>query len=104
MAKVGRIVILCCLSCITIACTLTAHFCLMHLLLQRHPHLFFNHFVESIFYFNNYEAHSGQLFTAFMSVFPFCRCCSALVLFCRYLPLHAIGSVHCYLHFCDLLM
>ncbi|XP_067127174.1 condensin-2 complex subunit D3-L-like [Centruroides vittatus] len=30
-----------------------------HLLLQRHPHMFFQHFVESIFFYNCYTSHSS---------------------------------------------
>ena len=37
-----------------------AHFCLINLMLQQHPSIFFNHFVESIYYFNNYEGHAGE--------------------------------------------
>ncbi|XP_055987450.1 condensin-2 complex subunit D3 isoform X2 [Sorex fumeus] len=32
-------------------------FCLVHLLLKRSPGLFFQHFTECIFHFNNYEKH-----------------------------------------------
>ncbi|XP_070256151.1 condensin-2 complex subunit D3 isoform X1 [Myotis yumanensis] len=32
-------------------------FCLAHLLLKRNPAMFFQHFVECIFHFNNYEKH-----------------------------------------------
>ncbi|XP_046375579.2 condensin-2 complex subunit D3-like isoform X1 [Haliotis rufescens] len=35
-----------------------AEFCLIHLLLQRQPTMFFHHFVECIFHFNAYQAHS----------------------------------------------
>jgi len=49
-------------------CVFAAHFCLIHLLLQRHPNLFFNHFIESIFYFNNYEGHTGKLLLAYVFV------------------------------------
>ncbi|XP_054985998.1 condensin-2 complex subunit D3 isoform X2 [Sorex araneus] len=34
-----------------------AEFCLVHLLLKRSPALFFQHFTECIFHFNNYEKH-----------------------------------------------
>ncbi|XP_028619764.1 condensin-2 complex subunit D3 [Grammomys surdaster] len=34
-------------------------FCLAHLLLKRNPTMFFQHFIECIFYFNSYEKH-GQ--------------------------------------------
>lgn len=34
-------------------------FCLVHLLLTRQPTVFFHHFVECIFHFNNYEKHKG---------------------------------------------
>ncbi|XP_076968507.1 condensin-2 complex subunit D3 isoform X2 [Tamandua tetradactyla] len=33
-------------------------FCLVHLLLKRNPVMFFQHFIECIFHFNNYEKHS----------------------------------------------
>ncbi|XP_062948928.1 condensin-2 complex subunit D3 isoform X1 [Cynocephalus volans] len=32
-------------------------FCLAHLLLKRNPAMFFQHFIECIFHFNNYEKH-----------------------------------------------
>ncbi|KAM6158642.1 LOW QUALITY PROTEIN: condensin-2 complex subunit D3 [Rhynchocyon petersi] len=32
-------------------------FCLVHLLLKRNPVMFFQHFIECIFHFNNYEKH-----------------------------------------------
>ncbi|XP_075420178.1 condensin-2 complex subunit D3 isoform X2 [Tenrec ecaudatus] len=32
-------------------------FCLVHLLLKRNPVMFFQHFIECIFHFNNYEHH-----------------------------------------------
>nr|XP_045000999.1 condensin-2 complex subunit D3 isoform X1 [Jaculus jaculus] len=32
-------------------------FCLAHLLLKRNPTMFFQHFIECIFHFNNYEKH-----------------------------------------------
>ncbi|XP_012585422.1 PREDICTED: condensin-2 complex subunit D3 isoform X2 [Condylura cristata] len=32
-------------------------FCLAHLLLKRNPIMFFQHFIECIFHFNNYEKH-----------------------------------------------
>jgi len=53
-------------------CVLAAHFCLTNLLLQRHPSLFFNHFVESLFYFNNYEAHPGKLFAYLYMLCHYC--------------------------------
>ncbi|KAK3759512.1 hypothetical protein RRG08_045798, partial [Elysia crispata] len=34
-----------------------AEFCLEHLLLKKHPNMFFNPFVECIFHFNNYQDH-----------------------------------------------
>ncbi|KAH9495177.1 Condensin-2 complex subunit D3 [Bulinus truncatus] len=34
-----------------------AEFCLEHLLLQKHPNLFFHPFIECIFHFNNYQNH-----------------------------------------------
>lgn len=38
-----------------------AEFCLTHLLQVRHPGMFYQHFVESIFFFNSYEKHKGTL-------------------------------------------
>ncbi|XP_076344114.1 condensin-2 complex subunit D3-like [Tachypleus tridentatus] len=35
-----------------------AEYCLGHLLLRRHPHIFYQHFVECIFYFNCYLSHN----------------------------------------------
>ncbi|CAG5124902.1 unnamed protein product, partial [Candidula unifasciata] len=35
-----------------------AEFCLEHLLLKKHPSLFFHPFLECIFHFNNYQTHS----------------------------------------------
>ncbi|VDI33710.1 condensin-2 complex subunit D3, partial [Mytilus galloprovincialis] len=35
-----------------------AEFCLVHLLMQRHPTMFFQHFLECIFHFNAYEDHA----------------------------------------------
>ena len=37
-----------------------AEFCLEHLLLVRHPGMFYQHFVECIFFFNSYEKHKGM--------------------------------------------
>ena len=37
----------------------TAEFCLGHLLFTRHPTMFYQHFVECVFHFNNYEKHRG---------------------------------------------
>lgn len=37
-----------------------AEFCLEHLLLVRHPGMFYQHFVECIFFFNSYEKHKGE--------------------------------------------
>ena len=34
-----------------------AEFCLGHLLFTRHPTMFYQHFVECVFHFNNYEKH-----------------------------------------------
>ncbi|KAL3841668.1 hypothetical protein ACJMK2_019782 [Sinanodonta woodiana] len=34
-----------------------AEFCLVHLLMQRHPNMFFQHFIECIFHLNSYEDH-----------------------------------------------
>ncbi len=36
-----------------------SEFCLQHLLLVRHPGMFYQHFVECIFFFNSYEKHKG---------------------------------------------
>ncbi|GFR84018.1 condensin-2 complex subunit D3-like, partial [Elysia marginata] len=35
-----------------------AQFCMEHLLLKKHPNMFFNPFVECIFHFNNYQDHT----------------------------------------------
>uniref|UniRef100_A0A0B7B2K0 Condensin complex subunit 1 C-terminal domain-containing protein n=1 Tax=Arion vulgaris TaxID=1028688 RepID=A0A0B7B2K0_9EUPU len=35
-----------------------AEFCLEHLLLQKHPSMFFHPFLECIFHFNNYQVHT----------------------------------------------
>ena len=37
-----------------------AEFCLVHLLQVRYPAMFYQHFVESIFFFNSYEKHKGK--------------------------------------------
>lgn len=37
-----------------------AEFCLTHLLQVRHPGMFYQHFAESIFFFNSYEKHRGM--------------------------------------------
>lgn len=34
-------------------------FCLTHLLKVRHPTMFYQHFVESVFFLNSYEKHKG---------------------------------------------
>ena len=39
----------------------TAEYCLIHILLQRKPAMFSNHFMECIFHFNAYEGHSGNV-------------------------------------------
>ncbi|KAK2566128.1 Condensin-2 complex subunit D3, partial [Acropora cervicornis] len=36
-----------------------ADFCLVHLLLSRHPGMLYQHFVECVFHFNSYEKHKG---------------------------------------------
>ncbi|KAL4224772.1 Condensin-2 complex subunit D3 [Mactra antiquata] len=33
-------------------------FCLVHMLLKRHPNMLFQHFMECLFYFNDYREHS----------------------------------------------
>ena len=35
-------------------------FCLVHLLLSRHPTVFYTHFIECVFHFNSYEKHKGK--------------------------------------------
>ncbi|XP_052797938.1 condensin-2 complex subunit D3-like [Mya arenaria] len=35
-----------------------AEFCLVHMLIQRHPTMFFQHFLECVFHFNDYNRHS----------------------------------------------
>lgn len=37
-----------------------AEFCLVHLLHVRHPGMFYQHFVECVFFFNGYEKHKGE--------------------------------------------
>ena len=32
---------------------------LVHMLIVRHPGMFFQHFMECIFHFNNYQHHTG---------------------------------------------
>ena len=39
----------------------TAEFCLVQLLLKRHPNMLFHHFIESVFHFNAYDKHNGEL-------------------------------------------
>lgn len=39
-----------------------AQFCLTHLLSVRHPGMFYQHFVECVFFFNSYEKHRGDHF------------------------------------------
>ncbi|XP_033751450.1 LOW QUALITY PROTEIN: condensin-2 complex subunit D3-like [Pecten maximus] len=36
-----------------------AEFCLIHMLFQRHPSMFFHHFMECIFHFNAYQGHGA---------------------------------------------
>ena len=36
-----------------------ADFCLVHLLSSRHPGMFHQHFIESIFHFNDFDQHKG---------------------------------------------
>ena len=58
---------MCCISSvfwhceICLLCTLfsTADFCLVHLLLSRHPGMLYQHFVECVFHFNSFEKHKG---------------------------------------------
>ncbi|XP_053384703.1 condensin-2 complex subunit D3-like [Mercenaria mercenaria] len=33
-------------------------FCLLHMLIQRHPNMFFQHFMECVFHFNDYREHT----------------------------------------------
>ncbi len=35
-------------------------FCLVHLLLARHPTMFYQHFIECVFHFNGYEKHKSE--------------------------------------------
>ena len=35
-------------------------FCMVHLLLARHPTMFYQHLVECVFHFNGYEKHKGK--------------------------------------------
>ncbi|XP_060560859.1 condensin-2 complex subunit D3-L-like [Ruditapes philippinarum] len=35
-----------------------AEFCLLHMLIQRNPNMFFQHFVECLFHFNDYKKHT----------------------------------------------
>lgn len=37
-----------------------AEFCLIHLLQVRHPDMFYRHFVECVFFFNDYKKHKGE--------------------------------------------
>lgn len=41
----------------------TADFCLVHLLLSRHPGMLYQHFVECVFHFNSFEKHKGIAYT-----------------------------------------
>ncbi|XP_069133274.1 condensin-2 complex subunit D3-L-like [Argopecten irradians] len=36
-----------------------AEYCLVHVLLQRHPAMFFHHFLECVFHFNGYQGHGA---------------------------------------------
>ncbi|XP_078451127.1 condensin-2 complex subunit D3 isoform X3 [Lampetra planeri] len=40
-----------------------AEFCLIHLLLKKHPGIIFQHFIECIFHFNCYEKHEKYQFS-----------------------------------------
>ena len=44
---------------ITVPLFFAAEFCLVHLLLSRHPGMLFQHFVECVFHFNSFEKHQG---------------------------------------------
>ena len=46
-----------CCSCFYFSCS--ADFCLVHLLLTRHPGMLFQHFVECVFHFNSFTNHKG---------------------------------------------
>ena len=35
-------------------------FCLVHLVSSKHPTVFYQHFVECIFFYNSYEKHKGE--------------------------------------------
>jgi len=37
-----------------------AEFCLLHLLQVKHPAMFYQHFVECVFFFNSYHHHNGE--------------------------------------------
>ena len=41
----------------------SAEFCFSHLLLTKHPGMFYQHFVEGIFHFNCYQKHRGAYST-----------------------------------------
>lgn len=37
-----------------------AEFCLLHLLQVKHPTMFYQHFMECVFFFNSYTGHKGE--------------------------------------------
>ena len=52
----------------------TAEFCLGHLLFTRHPTMFYQHFVECVFHFNDYENHRGTEIFKFLLGKVVCVC------------------------------
>ncbi|XP_028518603.1 condensin-2 complex subunit D3, partial [Exaiptasia diaphana] len=48
-----------------------ADFCLVHLLLTRHPGMFYQHFVECIFHFNSYDKHKEGILPILFELFQF---------------------------------
>ena len=42
-----------------VVCTV-AEFCLIHLISSKHPTVFYQNFVECLFFYNSYEKHKGK--------------------------------------------
>ena len=49
---------------IALSSCISADFCLVHLLLSRHPGMLYQHFVECVFHFNSFEKHKGEIATS----------------------------------------
>ena len=67
-----RITYLYCIQILSSFHCFVAEFCLLHLVTSKHPTVFYQHFVECIFFYNNYDKHKGRPFIVINSVYLIC--------------------------------